>query len=304
MTYESTLGSQAVLPNCIPMTAAEWQKASTLPSVRVIYGKLMDFPLRGLTLQTKLLGKPREPLALFTDMPSDQVSRLCLFKFNMSADGSLDAHMSHQGNPTYVDAEMGIYCAYKGPFSDALEYHQFPVESRHYDLVDTVITLESKIADARFVELGFYCSGSLKVWRPATLRQISHITIKPKEQSSAKPIAWSIVNPQVIEKGHAGHRQKRLAWELRAPNEQNSRPVEGLPWSTTTGPFSYFIVSTQMRQLGRAYCTEFCLHEADFSEADEDEPDAEVEVIVRGILFGGGDVRSDPVRISLDWVVL
>jgi hypothetical protein len=304
MSYESKLGSQAVLPKCIPMTASEWQKASTLPAVRVIYGKVMDFPLRGLTLQTKLLGKPREPLAPFTDMPSDQVSRLSLFKFNMSADGSLDAHISHKGNPTYFDAEMGIYCAYKGPFSDALEYHQLPVESRNYDLVDTVITLESEIADARFVELGFYCSGSLEVLQPATLRQISNITIKPKEHPSVKPIAWNIVNPHVIEKGHAGHRQKRLAWELQARNEQGSKSVEGLPWSVTTGPFSYFIVSTQRRELGRAYCTEFCLHEADFGEPDEDEADVEVEVIVRGILFGGGDVRSDPVRISLDWVVL
>ncbi len=292
------------MPQFIPMTASEWQKASALPAVSVIYGKLTEFPSRGLELQTKWLGEPRDPQISYTDMPTEQVYRLCLFKINMSADGSLEARIMHKGNVKYVDVEMGIYCAYRGPSSDVLEYYQSLVEPRNYGIVDTVIALETKTTDARLVELGFYCSGSLDILHPATLRQILNVTIKPKEQPRAEPIVWKIVNPQVIERRHAEYRQKRLAWELREQNDRDSRPVHGLPWSKTTGPFSYFTVSSQRRELGRAYCTEFCLREDDFCEAEQNHPDAEVEVIIRGVLFGGGEVSSDPVKVSLDWVVL
>lgn len=286
------------------MTPSEWQRASTLTAVRVIYGELTDIPSRGLTLQTKWLGKLREPQASSIDIPTEQVSRLCLFKVNMSADGSLEAHIMHKGDVMYVHADMGIYCAYRSPISDVLEYHQAPVDSRSYDLVDTVIALKSRTADARLVELGVYCSASLEILHPVTLRQITNVTIRPKEQPRAESIEWKIVNPHVIERGHARNRQKRLAWELREQNGRGSGPAHGLPWSKTTGPFSYFTVCSQERELGRAYCSEFCLQEDDFGKAEQNDQDAEVEVIVRGRLFGGGEVSSDPVSISLDWVVL
>lgn len=288
------------------MTASEWQKASTLPSVRVIYGELTDFPSRGLALQTKWLGKLRDPQASYTNIPTEQGPRLCLFKLNMSADGSLEARIMHKGDVTYVHAEMGLYCAYRSPVSDVLECHQWPVDFRSYDIIDTVVALESRIANARLVELGFYCSGSLEILQPATLRQILNVTIKPKQQPRAESLSntWNIVNAHVIERGHAGNRQKRLAWDLREQNDRGLGRVHGLPWSKTTGPFSYFTVCSQKRELGRAYCTEFCLREDDFGEAEGHGRDAEPEVIVRGILFGGGKVSSEPVRISLDWEAL
>jgi len=286
------------------MTASEWEKASTLPAVRVLYGELTEIPSRGLMIQTKLLGKLREPRAPYTDLPAEQVSRLCLFKLNMPAHGSLEAQIVHKGSMLYFQAEIGIYCAYRGPSVDVLEYHHSPIEPRNHDEADTVIVLESKSADARLVELGFYCSGSLEISQPVTLRQITNVTIKPKEQFIAEPIPWNIVNLHVTRRGHAEHRQQRLAWEWREQINQGSRPSDGLPWSKTTGPFSYFIVCSQERELGRAYCTEFCLQEDDVGEVEQNGQDAEVEVIVRGILFGGGEVSSDTVRISLDRVVL
>lgn len=269
-----------------------------------MYGELTHTPPQGLMIQTKLLGKPREPKDSNTDLPAEQGSRLCLFKLDMSADGSLEAHIVHKGSAKFVQAEVGIYCAYKETFSDVLKYHQSPIKSRNYDVTDTVIALHSEHPNVRLVELGFYCSGSLAISQPTTLRQILNVTIKPKGQTKAKSGAYDIVNLHVLERGHPEHRQKRLVWGLRERAERGSRPVAGLPWSKTTGPFSYFIVSSHERELGRAYCTEFCLREGDFGEADQNDQNTEAEVTVRGVLFGGGEVSSDPVKISLNPEVL
>lgn len=68
-----------------------------------------------------------------------------------------------------------------------------------------------------------------------------------------------------------------------------------LPWSNATGPFSHFVVVVGGKEIGEAYCNEFPLQKSDF---DLIEAGGDVEVVIRGTLFGGGEVSSIPILLG------
>ena len=49
------------------------------------------------------------------------------------------------------------------------------------------------------------------------------------------------------------------------------------------------------KELGRAYCTEFPIHSEDFHGGEG----KRTEVIIRGRLFGGGEIISRPMQLSM-----
>lgn len=61
---------------------------------------------------------------------------------------------------------------------------------------------------------------------------------------------------------------------------------EVFPWSSTTGPFSHFIVTISGKEAGSAFGLEFAVLKEDCSDLDQ------VEVTIMGKLFGGATVSS------------
>lgn len=302
--YRSTLGSQTPLPNLTSLTALEWEKASTLPAVRVMYAQMMEESSRGLVIKTELLGRKGESNASSADLSTNTFSRICLYKLNMSADDSLEAHIVYKGGETNPQVETGLYCAYKSPLSDEMEYCQSPIQVCIDGQAEMAIAIKSKIPGARLVELGCYLSGPLEIFQPITLCQLLNVIIKAKQHPKMEKNERIITNLRVIERGPTEKLQRRLTWDLAEPSGGGPSPSTGLPCSNATGPFSHFTVSTKNHELGKAYCMEFCLWESDFREANHATQEFEVEMIVRGILFGGGAVESAPTKIASDWTIL
>lgn len=269
-----------------------------------MYAQMIEGSLRGLVIKTKLLGKLGESNASSADLSTSPFSRLCLYKLNMSADDSLEAHIVHTGGETDPQVEEGLYCAYKNPLSNEVEYCQSSIQNCIDGQAEMAIAIKSKAPGARLVEMGFYLSGPLEISQPIILCQLLNVTIKAKQHPKVERDERKIKNLRVIERGPTENPQRRLTWDLEEPSVGGPAPSTGLPCSKTTGPFSHFIVSTKKRELGKAHCMEFCLWESDFKDAKQDTQEFEVELIVRGILFGGGAIESAPTKIASDWTIL
>ena len=88
--------------------------------------------------------------------------------------------------------------------------------------------------------------------------------------------------------GHGVAVQRRLQWTIscvdtpEARNEETERQEwnslkvkaesEGVPWSDTTGPFEYFVVNVNGRDMGRAYGLAFPFREGELDAVDTGEP--------------------------------
>lgn len=270
------------------------------PSERVIYGELADHTSQGLVIKTKVLTSTRavtsaEPQQ--ADWQTEQSSRLCLFKLNMPANGSLEANIRFKRGPSRVPAEVGLFTAYRSASSSVIKYCHSRIRPGELDLDHLTFALNSDMSDSRLVELGFYSSGYIENPEPLILCQLLHITIKPRMEAPFPQ--WRIADPYVIERGDSANRHKRLVWTWHGLDQSDITPVNGLPWSRTTGPFSFFIVRAQETELGQVYSMEFPLQEEDFGVGGQTEC-RNLEVVVEGVLFGGGLVSSKLVTISRD----
>ena len=278
------------------MSVPAWEQADR--PTRVLYGQLPDEPRRGLIVNTKIIGidENTDPLKLWDSRSLREThSRLCLFKLNMFADGSLAATIRFRCLEASKDLTLGFYMGYNIPNPKKLCYIDAEISSTCPGQVqDKTIMLSFPAADSRFVEFGVYGLGPIEDPKPLALCQIFNLTIKPRNQGE---LSWIIDGVRVTERGSSSDHGRRLAWKWSGPD------VSGpacLPWSKTTGPFSYFDVIAGGKELGRAYCTEFPINSEDFDRCKGEG----VEVVIRGHVFGGSEIASLPVQLSRDEVGL
>lgn len=278
------------------MSVPAWEQASNGPPTRVLYGQLPDEPAGGLIVNTKIVGMD-ENTAPFKQWASRSHGgthyRLCLFKLNMLADGSLAATIRFKCFQASMDVALGFYMGYHIPDSGQLCYINVEMSSsRPNQVQDKTIVLSFPTADSRLVEFGLYGLGLIEEPKPLAVCQISSLTIKTR--NLAEPTC-AIDGVRVMERGRSPHHDKRLTWKWSSSDASNPAC---LPRSKTTGPFSYFDVIIGGKELGRAYCTEFPIHSKDFDGYNGEG----VEVIIRGRLFGGSDIASLPTQLSRDEV--
>lgn len=288
------LGSQGPLPHLLPMSLPAWEQASDRPPTRVLYGELPDEAPGGLIVNTRII-RMHEKTALFESWGSHPQRgthfRLCLFKLNMLADESLAATIRFKCLEASTDIAPGFYMGYIISDSEKLCYIHVEISSpRSNQVQDKTIMLSFPTADSRLVEFGVYGLGLIEDPKPLALCQIFNLTIKPGGQAES---CWTIVGVRVTKRGRSPDHEKRLAWKWSSSDD--SRPAF-LPWSKTTGPFTYFDVMISGKELGRAYCTEFPIHSEDFDGCKGEE----VEAVIRGRLFGGSEVASLPIQLSRD----
>ena len=278
------------------MSVPAWEQISEGPPTRVLYGELPDEAPGGLIVTTRIIGMDEKtaPVKVWASHSQETTHyRLCLFKFNMPADGSLAATIRFKCLQTSMDVASGVYMGYNIPDSEKLSYIHEEISSPLSDQSqDKTMIVSFPTADSRLVEFGVYCLGTIEDRKPLALCQISSLTIKPRNQADS---FWSIDSVRVTERASSPDRDKRLAWKWSGSHDPDQA---WLPWSETTGPFSYFDVMLGGKEIGRAYCTEFPIQSEDLDGCEGEE----VEVIVRGHLFGGSEIASLPVQLSRDEV--
>ena len=271
------------------MSVPEWEQASTRPRTRVLYGELVDEPSGGIVVNTKVIGIDDKTVPFRAPSLQESQLRLCLFKLNILGDKSPAANIRFRWLEPNLDTGSGFYMGYKIPKSEKLHYVHTEISSlRPNQVQEKIVILSFPTAESRLVEFGVFFVGLIEHPKPLALCQILNLAIRPRIQVES---SWTIHDVTLTERGNAPYNDTRLAW--KCSGSDNLR-LTGLPWSTTTGPFSHFGVIVDGKECGKAYCTEFPIHREDFDGCKGDT----VEVFIRGRLFGAGEIASLPLQLS------
>ena len=243
-------------------------------------------------MNTKIIGM-NEKTALFVAPFQRKHSRLCLFKLNILGDKSLAATIRFKHLEPRMDVKLGFYMGYETSNLEELCFFHAEISSLRISQVqEKTIMLSFPTTESRLVEFGVYIVNFAEDPEPLALCHILNLTIKPRTQPKS---SWTIHSVRLMEKGHSPDHARRLVWKWSGSDDPR---LTGLPWSTTTGPFSLFDIITDGNEYGRAYCTEFPVHHQDFRGCKG----KGMEVVIRGRLFGGGEIASLPLQLSEDEV--
>ncbi len=291
------MGSQSVLPNLLPVRASEWEKLQQGPPTQALYGELQCGDTPNLTILTKAVGSRKRDISpedvdhRQTPLYPEPTLRLCLFKLSMPANAPLEA-LLHLSKPRVQEsAEVGLFAAYKVAGKQTLEYryseipHHMPRDSHR-------MSLDYQGDGTRLVEFGVYCGRLVEVFQPLHLLRIEKLAISPSQRSLGRDFA--IYDIHVMQRGKGPNAERRLAWRWQGADDQWPK---WMPWSKTTGPFSYFTISMQGREVGKTYCLEFPIHTKDLEGSEATNED--IEIRISGLLFGGEEIMSLPVMIPM-----
>ena len=282
------LSSQAVLPHHIPVSAAEWENLGGDYAREFLYGCYED---DSLYIRIKSVGKnPTIEQGRADADYAEKISvrdyvRLALFKLDMICDGSLHAIINFTAPE--ISGAKGFYFAYENSKSKTTQhqYHEIQPTQLGY----AAIVLQAADADSRLVECGVYCQAFSTIQPLDPVLTISSLCIKPIQHINFE---FDIVNVQTKREERGGIAETWIAWEWQG--SANNWP-KVLPWSSTTGPFAYFSVEIDGKEVGRAHCLQFPLRKEDLEEGEGDE----VAVSIGGYVFGNSSaVRSTSLLVS------
>lgn len=288
------------------MSTTGWEEATHALPTRIMYWEhkvnVSPSPSQGpysyLEIYTKVLetqqveNMKKYPLKDPPTITSKSMHRLRLYKLAMDAGEAHLVSVNYSRPRISRSVQVGFYIAYAPKLlpSTDLEYndHEMPYGSSADSTIRT--TLNAKAPGTQLVELGVYCSGILESSAPLQLLAMTRLSIVKMPFVKTGGYDYSINNLEIVQRGPAPHTQRRLAWEWQGCRDQ--WPA-WLPWSATTGPFSHFTVSVDGRWLGVAHCLEFPLLDNDHVESD-------VELHVRGHVFGNMlTIRAVVARVTL-----
>ena len=174
-----------------------------------------------------------------------------------------------------------------------IEYEYFSLLGGPSGSRERCFELKQRSEGTRLVELGAFCNGSLPL-HDEELFQCHFLGIVPKTAMEVQQISnFTISSLSVIERGSGPNAQKRLAWEWRGDWE--AWPA-CLPFSSVTGPFSYFTISANGQEIGRSHSLEFPLEPHELGSPEEREEAR--SFVVRGICFGDLQFRG-PMTASI-----
>lgn len=269
----SQLGSQSILPN-LATTRVQNGSMSTLLAVSRFMVERHEGRLRPL-LSVSAASHDQDTTCKEKIPECD----LPLFKLNMPADGSLRLSMRcdcRLASSLYLRFSSGIKLV--------------PIEGTNHEryLQFTCAVAPEQISDAnvRLQELGVRIhSRDLRQSMDCDLR-IYQICIVPYASLDLKR-SYSMENVQ-IEKRRGDNHHWRLRWSYRSSIGDDERSVlttPAIPYSQTTGPFSYFSIQIDGVDLGRAYALEHVLPEQ-FIESFE----GSFRVVLVGVGFDGEEI--------------
>ena len=179
--------------------------------------------------------------------------------------------------------EMGIYVAYRvSTNKEKIEYEYHMIEyNPQANVPFSTSAFLSSNNGGQLSELGVYSIGVFEPTEPLLLMELKWLSVMPE---SAKPITseFAVRDLKIGKRGKAPYLQKYLVW---AWHGSRVGWPDILPWSDTTGPFSYFEISINGRWLGRSYSVEFPLADDDTAESGRDS-EGRLMYVVKGKFFG------------------
>jgi hypothetical protein len=296
------LGSQSILPKCLPIPKSEGVNPENAGGYQVIYAEHgQDF-----TICTKFIG----PNPSF---PSRDNLNLELFSLSMPIVVSeqlrlqLTYILHHEIPPDMVQLELVLRYTVEDQERPDFQYEILSPYEFQKGLSDDHVykrmfyTIPKNPNPADLTAVSFRCSfgaspGGHISSEPHRLVTLKELSIFPT--SYTPQCLPYIENIRVIPYGESPNTHKRLAWEWDVLTDGLSRP-EAVPWSPTTGPFSHFRVSLDGVVLGDVSATQFVFRDGDLNEAsgarnDKEAVDAdrEVDIAIEGLLFSVGSIRS------------
>lgn len=213
----SCLGSQAILPHLLPMSAAEWERIDQSPARQLLYGEYED---GALSIRVRTAGRVGSDVNSVEDMPYDSsrltTNRLCLFKVDMAGDRNLQAILSYTNVPVRRSCIAGLYTAYQTGDAKQLDYRYYDLPlTRRSDVAKgelyttKIFQLRPSCPGARLVELGIFCQDMFYRQKQHEVVCLTSITIKPFHE---EPLDITIENIRMTQRGQAPYAEIRLAW--------------------------------------------------------------------------------------------
>lgn len=289
------LGSQAVLPKFLTSSTQKWQQSSQQSPQSVLCGQLVEDPFNHLRVSIQSTGHKIKNATISEEnecLLVKQIARLCLFKLNMPVDGTLEAILNFKCDRSNRTNSAGIYIALACKESETVKYIYIQTSFETQDNLQTMtINLDSTIINARLYEIGVFYEGNFDSTDSRPLFYICNIVIKPKHEFVN---SWNIDSVRAIQRQAGSNIEKRLAWKWSGSRDM--WPAD-LPWSNTTGPFSKFVIYVDGKELDESFCTEFPFRQDDPPGQRILDDSDDVEIIVKGALFGGRTVSSSPIRM-------
>ncbi|KAJ4987523.1 hypothetical protein SVAN01_06980 [Stagonosporopsis vannaccii] len=223
------------------------------------------------------------------DAASTKCSQLMpLFKLNMPADGSLQLRISYR-DLTGTFKGIYFYMRISGTTRSLMQSDPFQIDH----LIDVTIeagdTVSQQLAEVDYIcvqPIGSYPSRSQSTPSKGAISQPVSLLCTPSDASKQ---SYSIFNVHMASHGGRVARCTRLSWSHRS----DARSAHGMPYSTSTGSFSYFAIYLDEMFLGRAYAAE---HELPTSFIEQS-VGHEVLVNVKGVGFDGRELASVITKI-------
>ncbi|MCJ1285373.1 hypothetical protein MMC26_004713 [Xylographa opegraphella] len=289
--YRSGLGSQSILPHLQPLSLLE-RAASNESKKRVLYG-LYEHKSHGprhvLTVHTKLIGGPSlqdQTTASQSSLLSNSATawRLRLYKVAMPVANALNLSICYARTKESESIEVGVYAAIKTSMDPDVHYQYFALPYSTSRMASVHRAISSANDDSILVEVGFYIKGNIEASASLQILRVFRVAIMPAAVLYARITSFTIDGIQLVTRGVAPNKQKRLTWKWHGEKVQWPKNV---PWSKITGPFSYFTIYADGRQLGRSYCLDFPLIDEELNQIMKDNGSNKISFKVRGWGFGG-----------------
>ena len=278
------------------MYTSDWRESQLGPLTQVLYGELQSKHPPGLLILTGVLGKIEDDVSLEdTDRhlslaePKSFV-RLRLFKLNMPAVDTLEAVLQFKKLIASQSVKIGFFAAYKLSGKQDLTYRYAEIP-QSTSISSHRMSLDYQGDESRLVEFGVYCEKSSGISQSLQLLRIERLAISP----TYRPLGhkFGISSVYTIRRGQGLDAEKRLTWQWRGST--NKWP-DWLPWGKTTGPFSYFKIFVEGKEVGQSYCMEFPIRAEDIESSEA--TGESIEVRICGVLFSGEEIHSLPVMIA------
>lgn len=229
-----------------------------------------------------------------------------IFKLNLDASVPLVGYVAFKAFPLVAVTCTGFYLRFESFDSPritnaASDLKKYPISHNGYSEEQTMnLDLGESVKDLRIVDFGVFCKSLSDDLADLRVLSIYTVVFRPspselfvRTRNLSAP--WTIEGVRIGDRRAGTNMESRLLWNW---NGLKDGWPQGLPWSRTTGPFSSFSVTIADRTAGHAQCLEFPLHADDF-DTEEFASSCSAVVLVTGYLFGGGEIASAPVELSL-----
>ncbi|KAF2264295.1 hypothetical protein CC78DRAFT_533357 [Lojkania enalia] len=272
--FYAQLSSQSILPHVYRSSVAD----DSIPSsINMLSQYLEDRPdgSTHLVIQTSSTMPP-------TPSQTKTYSReLPIFHINMPAAIPLTFHISFRIPPSKYNITPHLYMRY------TTGQHSYPLTATDRGQLSGAFDIEPSDGTARLREIGIRLSTPNLGVQPLRIAEIHKLCIKPRLPPHYKD-PCRITNLRIISRSNKNNNAQhfRLCWDLDIDEGSLRGDGSGFPYSSITGPFSYFMVRVCGAEAGRAYSLEYLLSEEVVGKLRGG--GAEVEVI--GVGFDGEEL--------------